>query len=267
MRRPVYGTGAIGAYVAQLEPDLFGRARVRRRFAEEIQGHLEDALDRFIESGMPTEEAERRAVERFGAPRTIINGWAESKGIGVTTTFTRYGGLAGIFGVIGLVLSMVYSEISWTFSIGWFAEIALAFGAFLAIGMFAVYMPLRGKLGRFARIGFSSIIAGLIIGFGSSAMWFVAGGVAGLGLLIVGVSLFLVGAIKADVLPRGAFMIWLASFTIATVVGLMGVVTGIDTAPIAGGAGYLGFITGWVWLGRHMWNEIPADEPQRAATA
>jgi hypothetical protein len=267
MRRPQHEDGPLGAYVARLKPDLYGRANTRRRIAEEIRGHLEDARDRFIESGLDPDDAERKAVEDFGSPQVVINGWAESKGIGVITNFTRYGGLAGIVGAIGLVLSMVYADISWSFSIGWYAEIALMFGAFLAVGMFAAYMRLRGKLGRYARIGFRLIIAGLIIGFGSSAMWFAPGGAAGLTLLITGVALYLIGAIKADVLPREPFLLWFAAFVMATVVGFTGFFTSLETEYIASGVGYLGFVTGWVWLGLHMWNESSADEPQRAATA
>lgn len=267
MRRPRYEDGLLGTYVARLTPDLYGRATTRRRIADEIRGHLEDARDRFIAGGMNPEDAERKAVEDFGSPQVVINGWAESKGIGVITNFTRYGGLAGIVGAIGLVLSMVYAEISWSFSIGWYAEIALTFGAFLAVGMFAVYMRLRGKLGRYARVGFRLIIAGLIIGFGSSAMWFAPGGAAGLALLITGVALYLVGAIKAGVLPREPFLLWFAAFVVATVVGFTGFFIRLETEWVAAGVGYVGFVVGWVWLGLNMWNESPADEPQAAATA
>ena len=245
----------VGAYLAQLEPDLFGSARTRRRIAEEVRGHLEDAVERGIEGGLAPEAAQKRAIEDFGPPRVVVNSWAESKGIGMVTNFTRFGGLTGLIGAIGLSATMAYSEISWSFSIGWFAEIALAFGALLAFGMFAVYMRLRGKLGRFGRIGFRLIIAGLIVGFGSSMLWFVPGGAVAIALLIIGVGLYLAGAMRADVLPRSPLFMWIAAFGASALIGLGGVVTGTDTGVVAMAAGYGLFSLGWVLLGSHLWAE------------
>lgn len=257
MARAEYAFAAIGAYVAQLEPDLFGRRRTRRRIAEEVRGHLEEAVARGIERGLSPEDAQRRAIEHFGPPPVVINSWAESKGIGVVTNFTRFGGLAGIVGAIGLSLTMAYAEISWSFSIGWFAETALAFGALLAIGMLAAYVRLRGKLGRYARIGFRLIVVGLIVGFGSSMLWFVPGGVFGILLLIAGVGLYLVGALRAGVLPKGPLFMWMAAFVASVVVGVAGSVIGIDTGLVVAPVGYGLFSLGWIWLGAHLWSEEP----------
>lgn len=258
---------AISAYIAQLEPDLFGRRSVRRRIAEEVRGHLEEAVEHGVKGGLSPEDAQHRAIEQFGDPQVVINSWAESKGIGVVTNFTRFGGLAGIIGVIGLSITMTYAEISWSFSIGWFAEIALAFGAFLAVGMVAAYVRLRGKLGRYGRIGFRMIIAGLVVGFGSSMLWFVPGGVAGIALLILGVALYLVGALHADVLPRGPILMWVVGFVTSVVIGLGGTATGVETGPFAMAAGYGLFSLGWVWLGAHLWSEQAAVEAGSEVTA
>lgn len=260
MARTEHAFGGIGAYLAQLEPDLYGRRRMRRRIVEEVRGHLEDAVARDVERGLSPEDAQHRAIERFGPPQVVINSWAESKGIGVVTNFTRFGGLAGIIGAIGLSLTMAYAEISWSFSIGWFAEIALAFGALLAIGMIAAYVRLRGKLGRYARIGFRLIVVGLIVGFGSSMLWFVPGGVFGILLLIGGVGLYLIGALRADVLPRGPLFMWTAAFVASVVVGVAGSVAGTDTGLVAAPVGYGLFSLGWVWLGAHLWKEDPLAE-------
>ena len=268
MARAEHSPGPVSAYIAQLEPDLFGRARTRRRIAEEVRGHLEDAVARHLEEGLSPEEAQRRAIKNFGSPQVVIDSWAESKGIGVVTNFTRFGGLLGIIGAVGLSLTMAYAEVSWSFSIGWFAEIALAFGALLAIGMLAVYFRLRGNLGRYARVGFTLIVAGLVVGFGSSMLWFVPGGVLGIVLLIVGVGLYLFGALRARVVPSGPIVMWVAAFLASTITGLAGSVTGTDTGLVATAAGYGLFCVGWVWLGAHLWSEKPAlEETQTPAAA
>ncbi|MDQ3952365.1 MAG: hypothetical protein M3279_05300, partial [Actinomycetota bacterium] len=191
--------------------------------------------------------------------------WAESKGIGVVTNFTRFGGLAGIVGALGLSVTFVWAEISWSFSIGWFAEVSLAFATFLAAGMVALYMRLRGRLGRYARAGFRMIAAGLIVGFGSSMLWFAPGGGIALALLVAGVSLYLLGALRADVVPRGPLLMWAAGFVLAVVVGFGGMIAGIDTGYVTMGVGYGLFDAGWLWLGAHLWRET--DPAKRAPAA
>jgi hypothetical protein len=236
---------------------------MRRRIAAEVRAHLEEAAADEVERGLQPADAQKRAIERFGPPQAVVNSWAESKGIGVVTNFTRFGGLAGIVGVLGFTASLVWAEISWSFSIGAFAEVALAFGAFLAVGMVALYMRLRGKLGRYARIGFRLIVAGLVVGFASSSLWFVPGGVAGLTMLIVGVAVYLLGAIRADVVPRTPLLLWVAGFALSVVIGFAGFLTSLETEYVAAGFGYGLFNLGWLWLGLHLWREQPADGEQR----
>lgn len=251
---------AVCAYVARLHPDLYGRARTRRRIAEEVRGHLEEATEHYLAEGMDAETAQRRAIEAFGEPQVVINSWAESKGIGVVTNFTRFGGLAGIVGALGLSAAMVGSEISWSFSIGWFAEVALTFGAFLAAGMVALYMRLRGKLGRYARVGFRLIIGGLIVGFGSSMLWFAPGGGIAIALLVAGAALYLLGALRAETVPRPPLLMWTTGFVLAVAVGFGGVIAGVDTGYVAMAAGYGLFDAGWLWIGAHLWRETNAAE-------
>lgn len=243
------------AYVAQLQPDLLGRAHTRRRIAEEIHGHLEDAAERYLEHGYDAEAAQHKAIEDFGPPHVVINSWAESKGIGVVTNFTRFGGLAGIVGALGLSTSFVWSEVSWSFSIGWFAEVALTFGALLAAGMVALYLRLRGKLGRHGRVGFRTFLGGFVVGFVSSMLWFAPGAAIGLAMITTGAALYLVGAIKADVVPRGPLLLWATGFVVAVVVGFGGMIAGVDTGYVVMGIGYGLFDAGWIRLGAHLWAE------------
>lgn len=260
MARAESGYEIIAAYVAQLEPDLFGRRRMRRRIAAEVRAHLEEAAAGELERGLPPADAQKRAIERFGPSQTVVNSWAESKGIGVVTNFTRYGGLAGIIGVVGLTAAFVWADISWSFSIGWFAEVSLVFAALLAAGMVALYMRLRGKLGRYGRVGFRLIFAGLVISFAFSAMWFTAGAAFGLVIAMIGVASYLLGAIRADVVPRQPLLLWVIAFVAATLISLVGAVTGIALGYVAVGLGYGLFNAGWIWLGLHLWHEQPSTE-------
>lgn len=208
-----------------------GRAGTRRRIAEEIHGHLEDAAERYLEHGFDAEAAQHKAIEDFGPPHVVIRSWAESKGIGVVTNFTRFGGLAGIIGVLGLSATFVWAEISWSFSIGWFAEVALTFAAFLAIGRVALYVRLRGKLGRYGRAGFRMILGGLIVGFVSSMLWFTPGGGVALAMLTVGAAMSVIGALRAEVVPRGPLLLWATGFVVAVVAGFSGMAAGSTPVP------------------------------------
>lgn len=61
--------GVIDDYVATLKRDLdFDRA-LARRMADEVEAHLRDAAE--ADPAWPSDEAERRAVERFGLAREI----------------------------------------------------------------------------------------------------------------------------------------------------------------------------------------------------
>lgn len=268
MDRAEAGFETLRAYVARLQPDLLGRAGTRRRIAEEIHGHLEDSVESYLAQGLDPEAAQLKAIEDFGAPHVVINSWAESKGVGMVTNFTRFGGLAGMVGALGLSTAFVWSEVSWSFSIGWFAEVALTFAALLAVGMVALYLRLRGKLGRYGRTGFRLIVGGLVVGFVSGLLWFTPGGGVALAMLTTGSALALTGAIRADVVPRGALLLWAIAFVMAVVVGYAGMLAGVDTGYVVGAIGYGLFDAGWLWLGLHLWNERAAsNDTHRPVTA
>ncbi|MCA1707775.1 MAG: permease prefix domain 1-containing protein, partial [Actinobacteria bacterium] len=114
------GTRSIDTFVSMLEPNLVGHARLRRRLCEEMQGHLEDAAERYRARGLSVEESQQRAIDDFGPPELVVGGWAESKGVGVPTTFTRHAGLAGVIGALGLGASLIYQQMSSTYSHGLF---------------------------------------------------------------------------------------------------------------------------------------------------
>lgn len=61
----------IDRYLDRLLLELRGSARDVRRILAETEEHLRDATQEGVDAGLPEEEAQRRAVERFGAPRTV----------------------------------------------------------------------------------------------------------------------------------------------------------------------------------------------------
>ncbi len=60
----------IGAFVADLEPNIIGPRRLRRRVAEEMYGHLEEATEHHQARGLSLREAPRKAIEDSARPRS-----------------------------------------------------------------------------------------------------------------------------------------------------------------------------------------------------
>ena len=61
----------VEAYLDQLLTHLRGSAHDVRRILSETEEHLRDATSELVAAGASEEEAQRRAVERFGHPRTV----------------------------------------------------------------------------------------------------------------------------------------------------------------------------------------------------
>ena len=66
-------------YLARLSRELGKRGLVDARIVEEAHGHLTDATERQMQSGMSRDEAERLAIERFGAPDAVANTFAAER--------------------------------------------------------------------------------------------------------------------------------------------------------------------------------------------
>jgi hypothetical protein len=100
----------IDRYLDRLLASLHGSPADVRRILAETEEHLRDAAREGVESGLAEEEAERRAVERFGPPRVIARRFGPPRGEAVRA-------LAGAlvpFGAIGLIavgVSGVISEV------------------------------------------------------------------------------------------------------------------------------------------------------------
>jgi hypothetical protein len=61
----------VDRYLDRLLAELRGSAADVRRVLAEVEEHLRDAVHAGIAEGLPEDEAERRAVERFGSPRIV----------------------------------------------------------------------------------------------------------------------------------------------------------------------------------------------------
>lgn len=69
--------GAIGDYLDRLELELRLKRAPRRRLLAEVEDHLRSSADE-LGVDLPTEEAERRAVERFGSAATVARHFAQT---------------------------------------------------------------------------------------------------------------------------------------------------------------------------------------------
>jgi hypothetical protein len=67
------------AYLSELEGELRRRGVFEPRVVEEAQGHLLDAVEQACLQGLAPEEAQRRAVERFGAPQRVAAQFAAER--------------------------------------------------------------------------------------------------------------------------------------------------------------------------------------------
>ena len=251
---------AIDAFVTKLEPNLVGHARLRRRLVEEIRGHLEDAADHYQARGFPYTEAAHRAISDFGSSDVVAGGWAESKGVGVPTTFTRYAGLAGVIGAVGLGASLIYQQMSLSYSQGAFAEVSLTFLALFALSLVALYMRVRGKLIPLGRLGPRVAIVGFVVIVVSSRLWFAPGALLGFIAVFVGLGAYFVGVIRSGVVPRGPVVMWIGGIAATFLIGLIGTLLGFDSGPTAVMVGIAALAVGWAWLGVHLYNEGAPEE-------
>lgn len=259
------GPHTIEAFISKIEPNLVGHARLRRRLSEEMRGHLEDSAERYRDLGLTDAQAQRRAIEDFGQPEVVLGGWAESKGVGVPTTFTRYAGLAGIVGVLGLAGSFMYESVSEPYSQGPFAEVSMSFLALFAVSLVALYMRVRGKLVPLGRLGPRVAIAGFLLVLISVRMWFAPGALVGVITILVGLGAFFIAAMRSGVIPRGPIAIWLGGIAGAFIAGLVTMLMSVDPGVLVPLIGLTCFAVGWIWLGKHLWNQDAVDDQTELA--
>ena len=69
----------INSYLRSLKLRLWTRGLADAETLAEIEGHLLDAMDKGIREGLNSDEAEQRAIERFGSVQTIIGSFEKER--------------------------------------------------------------------------------------------------------------------------------------------------------------------------------------------
>lgn len=130
----------------------------------------------------------------------------------------------------------------------------------LAAGLIAMYRRARGHLGRPGLIGFQLMVGGFVISMISGALWFTAGAVGGLVIMLGGIVAYLSALLRTGDLPRFAVGLLLASVVAALVVGSAGMLMDIDTGTIATGAAAVLGTAGMGWIGLFLWSEKGTED-------
>jgi hypothetical protein len=105
----------IEGYLDQLLTHLRGSARDVRRILSESEEHLRDATSELRAAGASEEEAQRRAIERFGHPRTVARRFsarlAPIPPAAVAAELVRTAVLLGAVGLVAIGASGALAEL------------------------------------------------------------------------------------------------------------------------------------------------------------
>ena len=104
----------INSYLSALKHRLWIRGMADAETLTEIEGHLLDAMDKGIREGLSAEEAEQRAIERFGSVQTIIGSF-EKERMNIMKTFAylpvnRFSPFYDRFKLIILLFFIIFHE-------------------------------------------------------------------------------------------------------------------------------------------------------------
>ena len=246
---------SLDRYVDEIRDELYGPWWVRRRIAAEFQDHLRDSAEHLQADGKGREEAERVAIERFGAPSVVARSLAHARGVGVPTGFTRQGGAALAIGAVTLSASRIGQEFSESFSNGLFGEVSFIPRVLCGIGLLALYLRVRGNIGVWGRRGFQLVVNGFVVGFGSSLAWIEPGGWVGVAMIGVGVAVYLAAVAHTGEVSRRAVAAIAVSVATTFLVGLGGTAGGVDTGTVANVVGSVSLAVTLGWLGVSLWSE------------
>jgi hypothetical protein len=98
-------------YLDRLLIELRGSARDVRRILAETEEHLRDATAEGVAEGLSEEEAQRRAVDRFGPPRVVASRFGRPPVWPAVTALARAGVPLAVVGLIAIGVSGVVSEV------------------------------------------------------------------------------------------------------------------------------------------------------------
>jgi hypothetical protein len=108
-------TDPIEAYLDQLLTHLRGSAHDVWRILAETEEHLRDATAELVAAGASEEEAQRRAIERFGSPRTVARRFSARLSpvppAAVLAELARAAVLLGAVGLIAIGVSGALAEL------------------------------------------------------------------------------------------------------------------------------------------------------------
>jgi hypothetical protein len=90
-------TDPINAYLKRLERDLWMRGMADADTLEEIKGHLLEAVEEGQKEGLSLDDAQRRAVERFGEAKIIGAAFEKDRTAPMQKLLLALGILAGLF--------------------------------------------------------------------------------------------------------------------------------------------------------------------------
>ena len=100
-------TSPLDSYLARLRFELRRLGLIDDRIVEEARGHLTDATERGTQHGLPTDAAEREAIEQFGTPELVAANFASDR------FRTRNRLLLVTAAITGLAIAYVDSRPAW----------------------------------------------------------------------------------------------------------------------------------------------------------
>jgi len=89
--------GQVRSYLSALKHRLWMYGVFDAEYLDEVQGHLLESLEAGMHQGLSVEEAEKRAVERFGPIKVIARGFANERKNKMQNLLLAAAVLAGLF--------------------------------------------------------------------------------------------------------------------------------------------------------------------------
>lgn len=198
----------IDRYVADVHHRLRDRADVHE-VAAEIEDHLRESAARFVAEGVAAEEAQSRAVERFGDAAVVHRALSvrPSGGVVMPTTFTR---CAGVSALVAAASWIAIPVMMW-WPGGVLADISQErFTTIMVTVVVATMLTGIAALGFVARLGRPTVqvqevvvyfAIGSVLLFSAPWYWFIGG-------LAIGGAFLVPMLLHRNVLGRPSWVLW-----------------------------------------------------------
>ena len=225
-------------YLEELSRHLAARAPLGERFVDELVAHLEEAADRYVATGMARDDAVARALDAIGEPRLLVAHLHDTTrgGIAMPSPFTRWSGLAGIAGALGLAIAVA----TWTLP-------TFVLGAALTVlALAGVVARLWGTTGGLGLAGLAVVLAGVAVG-----PLVADGHPAIVAVVYAGIALLAAAVWWGGALPRPALGVLVAGLVLLLAGGHLE----LSEGAFLSGAGLAA--AGWTWLCYTLFSERP----------